>query len=162
MGVLGGASFPRPLAVEGMMVIEQSLALGVEYSALPRLDVMSVHTSYWALAGDLRFFFMRGPFYFGVRAGVQHLGANASATVARVGTFVEAVTVDTVFANPRLGLLYTWSPGLSLGFEVGVQVPLTSKIASTQLMPQQVTSLASTLGRSVLPTVDLLRVGLLL
>src|SRR5882724_11373848 len=41
-GALVGVSFPRPLAVEGMVKLEQLAALGLDYSSLPQIGVSGV------------------------------------------------------------------------------------------------------------------------
>lgn len=173
VGALAGVGFPRPLAVEGIVKLERALAFGLEYSALPQISVSDVQVQAWAITGSARVFPFRGPFFFGLRAGRQHL--NAQASVSAYGyTVPVALGVDTTFLNPQLGLLWTWDPGFSIGIDAGLQIPLTSSTSSridatTPSSAQQyVTSaqnrmenVAGTVGQTVLPTVDLLRVGVL-
>jgi len=158
------------LEIEGLLKLEKTIAIGAEYSVLPTITVSGVQTSFWALAADARVFPFQGPFFFGVRAGRQHLGVDGAATVDHYGTFSESMTVDTTFVNPRLGFLWTWEPGFTIGIDAGVQIPVTSSVSTT--IPSQVAlqlpvysdvvSVANTLGKTVLPTVDLLRIGFLL
>lgn len=173
VGALLGVGFPRPLAVEGVVKLDQSALLGVEYSALPQITVSDVRASCWAVAGDARVFPLHGAFFFGLRAGRQHISAESS--VSAYGyTVPAALTVDTVFVNPRLGFLWTWDPGVTLGIDAGVQIPLSSATAST--LPkttssavagaaasarESLESVARGVGQTTLPTVDLLRVGIL-
>ena len=66
--------------------------------------------------------------------------------------------------NPRIGFLWTSHEGLTLGIDAGVRIPLGPTITSTlplALYPGA-ESTVHTLGSSVLPTINLLRVGLLL
>jgi hypothetical protein len=164
IGAIGGIGFPRPLAIEGMVEIERTLGLGLEYGALPTITTPEVQVSYWALAGDARFFFARGPFFIGMKVGMQHLAANAAMTVSSI-TVSEQLMMETWFVNPRLGLLFTWKPGFTLGIDAGVQLPVASTTTSSvplSLLPAPVVSTANALGTGVLPTIDLLRIGFLL
>jgi hypothetical protein len=166
IGVLGGVGFPRPLAIEGMVKIEGILGLGVEYSAMPSLSIADVDTSFYAIAATARLFPFKNGFFLGLRAGRQHLGGEGTVTVAPYGTYRESVTVDSTFLNPRIGFLWTWDPGITLGIDAGVQVPVGATVSSS--LPggtqanEEVMKVANTLGNSTLPTIDLLKVGFLL
>lgn len=165
VGVIGGVGFPRPLAVEGLIKLERVVALGVEYSALPTLTISSVDTRAWAIAGDLRLFPFQGPFFLGVRAGRQRVDASGSVTVSG-RSLPESYTVDTTFVNPRLGLLFTFRPGITIGTDAGVQIPLSSTTSST--LPDgrpetaEVDRVVKFYANKWLPTVDLVRLGILL
>jgi len=165
IGVLGGVGFPRPLAIEGMIKIEKILALGVEYSVLPTIVAYGVDTTFHALAADARIFPVSGPFFFGVRAGRQHLEGSATAIVNGVG-MSGSLAMDTTFVNPRFGFLWTLGPGFSVGMDVGVQIPLSTSTAIS--LPEGTTAnrqalrVANTFGNTVIPTIDLLRIGILL
>jgi hypothetical protein len=165
VGVLGGVGFPRPLAVEGVVLIDRLLLLGAEYSALPTTTFVGVQTSIWAVAADARVFPFRNGFFVGVRAGQQHLDESASITVTHVGSFSGSNTADTTFLNPRMGFLWNWS-ALALGIDAGVQIPLATSTASNLpagvSAPPAVTDLTHTVSQQALPTIDLLRIGLVL
>lgn len=165
-GVLGGVAFPRPIAVEGMIKIERLVGLGFEYSILPGITVDSVNTHFWALAADARVFPFKNAFFVGLRAGRQHLGGDANIVMPGIGAADENMSVDTTFINPRIGFLWTWGPGISLGVNAGVQIPVSTS-ESSSLPPgtpvdPRITRVANTLGRNVLPTVDLLQIGVML
>jgi hypothetical protein len=165
-GVLGGVAFPRPIAVEGMLKIERLVGLGFEYSMLPGITVDTVNTHFWALAADARLFPFKNAFFVGFRAGRQHLGGDANIVMPGVGAANESMSVDTTFINPRIGFLWTWGPGISLGINAGVQIPVSTS-ESSSLPPgtpvdPRITRVANTLGRNVLPTVDLLQIGVML
>jgi hypothetical protein len=174
VGALVGVGAPRPLSVEALLKIERTVALGLEYSALPSVNVSDVQLSCWALAGSARVFPFQGAFFVGLRAGRQHL--NASTTLSGYGYSVPiAMGVDTTFLNPQIGFLWTWDPGFSIGLDAGVQIPLSSTSASTLAsasMPtvvqsavapvqQTMESIAREVGQTTLPTVDLVRIGML-
>jgi hypothetical protein len=165
-GVLGGVGFPRPLAVEGLIKVERIIAAGVEYSVLPGITVSGVDVAFWAIAADLRVFPLANGFFVGLRAGHQQLGGEDTIDVTGFGPVHETLTVDTTFLNPRVGFLWTWEPGITLGIDAGAQFPVAVKMSTT--LPagyqpaDQAKSLARSLGSSTLPTVDLLRIGFLL
>jgi hypothetical protein len=162
-GVLGGVGFPRPLAVEGVVVIDRLVLLGGEYSALPTTTIEGVQTGLWALAADARVFPFRNGFFVGLRVGRQHLDQSATVTITNVGTFSGSITADTTFLNPRLGFLWHWS-ALALGMDAGVQIPLSASTASNLppgvSAPAAVTAVMQALSQQTLPTIDLLRIGL--
>jgi hypothetical protein len=165
IGVLGGLGFPRPLAIEGMVKVEKTLGLGLEYSALPSLSVSGVETTFHALAADARFFPFQGPFFIGLRAGRQHLGGTGTLSANGV-TAQGSVTVDTTFVNPRIGFLWTFEPGFSVGIDAGVQIPVASNVSTSlpegAVVSDEAMRIARTFGTSVIPTVDLIRLGFLL
>lgn len=165
LGVLGGLGFPRPLAIEGMVKLEKVVALGVEYSVLPTFSVSGVETTFHALAADARVFPLRGPFFIGFRAGHQHIGGVGT---LRVNGLAESggVTVDTTFVNPRIGFLWTFEPGFSVGIDGGVQIPISPTVSNTlpagSVANQEAMRVANAFGTSILPTIDLIRLGFLL
>jgi hypothetical protein len=164
VGVLGGIGFPRPLAIEGVLTFDHLILLGAEYSALPTTNFSGVDTSMWALAADIRVFPMRNGFFIGLRAGKQHLAETATLTVS--STAVSASnTADTTFLNPRIGFLWNWR-AFVIGIDAGVQIPVLTTTASTLPAgvspPSGAADLSHTFSQSVLPTVDLLRIGVVM
>jgi hypothetical protein len=165
-GAIAGVGFPRPLAIEGAITVKRYFLVGGEYSMLPKISVSGVDTMMWALAADARVFPFGGAFFIGVRGGRQHATARATATVANLGSLTESIDVDTWFVNPRIGFAWTWSSGFTLGVDVGVQIPVKSQVTTSlpdaAMADSRVTTTTDLLGKKVLPTVDLLRVGFLL
>lgn len=163
IGALAGVGFPRPLAFEAMIKLGDTLGLGAEYGLLPQVDLGGVRTSMWSLAGDARIFPFRGAFFVGLRAGRQHVDANTTITVAPYGSATEALALDSFFLNPRLGFLWTWDEGFTLGIDAGVQIPVA--VSTTSSLPIALVPGAShtvdSVGGALLPTVDLLRIGML-
>ncbi len=164
VGAIGGVGFPRPLAVEGMAVLGGTVALGAEYAVLPAVTIGGMETSMWSLAGDARVFPLRGPFFLGLRAGRQHVSASTTVTVGSLGSAAESLSLDSWFVNPRLGFLWTSGAGLAFGIEAGVQIPVSAAVSSTLplTLDPAAQATADVLGKSVIPTVDLLRVGVLM
>jgi len=166
LGLLGGLAFPRPLDVEGVIKIGHSAMFGAEFSMLPRTTISGVEPTFWALALDARYFPFKGGFFLGVSGGRQSVSATGTASLGTLGTISESASAETWFVNPRIGYLKTWSSGVTLGFDVGAQIPLAATFATTLpsslSQTQEVMSIAHLVGKSVLPTVDLLRVGFLM
>jgi hypothetical protein len=166
VGVLAAAGFPRPFAIEGMVKVERLLGVGLEYGLFPKTTISGVDVNMWSLAGDARVFPFKGAFFFGLRAGLQSATASTQLTIANYGALTESMTVNTWFVNPRMGFLWTWKPGLSLGIDAGVQLPIASNTSSSlpaQLVANQnVTNATDLFAKTPLPTIDLLQIGLLL
>jgi hypothetical protein len=163
IGAIGGVGFPSPLAIEAMTLWRDTVAVGAEYGVLPELTIDGVHTSLWSLAGDVRFFPFHNAFFVGVRAGRQHVGANTTVTVAPYGSAGESLSLDSWFVNPRVGFLWTSRAGLALGVDVGVQIPVAQDTTSSlplALLPGAQRTVDA-FGGAILPTVDLLRIGIL-
>jgi hypothetical protein len=174
MGAFGGIGFPRPLTLEGFAKIDNIIGFGLEYSLLPAITIDNADTTFWALAGDVRVFPFRNGFFIGLAGGRQHVSASGLATLPSLpglpSSVSEQITGDNWFINPRIGFLSTASWGLTVGIDIGVQIPLTTSMSSTipQNLPISVPlatdayNTAHYLTNSVIPTVDLLRIGLLL
>ena len=161
-GALGGVGFPRALSVEALVVVDRIAALGVEYGAVPAITIEGVDASLWSLAGDARFFPFQGSFYLALGFGYEHLAAATSISLGRFGSVPEVFALDSWFLNPRLGFLWTWAP-FALGLDAGVQIPLSSAVSSTlPIAPFPAAQHAVDALSGVLPTVDLLRIGLVL
>jgi hypothetical protein len=163
-GVIAGIGFPNPLAVEALAEFSGYAAVGAEYGALPAVTIDGVRTSLWSLAGDVRVFPFRGAFFIGLRAGRQHVEATTTVTVMSFGSATEVLDLDAWFLNPRIGFLWTSREGFTLGIDAGVQIPLGPTLSSTlplALYPEAESTIHA-LGSSAIPTIDLLRIGLLL
>jgi hypothetical protein len=162
--VLAGVGFPHPIAVEGLATLGGVVALGADYGVLPSVTIAGVNTSLWSLGVDVRAFPLRGPFFVGLRAGRQHVAASTRISIESLGSAPEALTLDSWFLNPRIGFLWTSRAGLALGVDAGVEIPLAPNVSSSLPLSLSPTAQRTidTLGRNVLPTIDLLRVGFLL
>ena len=162
-GATAGIGFPRPLSLEALVKVGGLLGVGVEYGLLPSVTIDSVDTHLWSVAGDARVFPFRNAFYVGLRAGRQHVEAATTVTIASVAMADEVLALDSWFLNPRIGVLWTGTSGLTVGMEIGVQIPFSSGVTSSlplALVPDAERTV-NTLGKTVLPTIDLLQIGML-
>ncbi len=163
VGVLVGlVSVPRPLGVELFGRFGDYLGAGVGYSALPSglgdvalslAGVSDVTLESAALEGELRLFPFRGSFFVGSAFGRQTLSATAHQSGVTV-----AADMTTYFVTPRIGWLAVWDSGLSLGLDLGVQLPLSSDITVTSNNSQAASdarSVAKAIGDTPLPSVNL-------
>jgi hypothetical protein len=163
LGATAGVGFPRPFSGEAILSIGGWVDLGAEYGFLPTENFGGVNTSLWSVGGELRVHPFRGAFFLGAVVGRQHI--RGATTVAASGlTASEQLDLDAWFVNPRIGFLWTTSFGLAIGIDAGVQVPFRLKVASTLPLSLDPTldARVNQLGNMVLPTIDLLRIGLML
>jgi hypothetical protein len=167
VGAVAGVGFPHPLAVEALVKIDGVLALGLEYSALPKTTIVGVDAKAWALAADARVFPFRNGFFIGLRGGRQVLTVTATADLGALGTYQESGEASTWFVNPRVGFLWTWRSGFTVGIDAGVQIPIGPSLTTTlpagapPQVDNTIASIANTFGTGMMPTVDLLRIGFL-
>ena len=166
-GAFGGVGFPRPLAIEAMVKIDRLVGIGFEYSLLPNATIGGVDTRFYAACADVRLFPFRSGFFIGIAGGYQHVSAATTVTLpGGLGSLAENVTADTWLINPRIGYLSTWDSGFTLGIDAGVQIPLsatiTNTIPSSLAVSKSAEDAARFLGKAVIPTVDLLRIGMML
>lgn len=166
-GVLGGVGFPRPLSVEAVMGFGRIGMVGLEYGVMPKITISSVDTKLWAAAANVRVFPFRGAFFLGLRGGYQAVTAATTLSASGVGSYTESAEMGTWFLNPRMGFMWTPRP-FAISIDVGVQIPLSTTVTRSSLLalvsPEtdaRITSATDTLGRTPLPTIDLLRLGMI-
>lgn len=166
IGALGSVGFPRPLSIEGLVALDDRVAVGLEYGALPQVNVSNVDVTASAIDADLVFFPLRNAFFIGVAAGRQTLTARSTLSLASLGSITEEVGAESWFVAPKLGVLWTSNFGLALGCDVGLQIPFAATFTNTLPaeagLSQGATDVSHFFGKGVLPTVHLLRIGLVL
>jgi hypothetical protein len=163
-GAIAGMGFPRPFAVEAIAQLWMHAVVGLEYGFMPDVTVHGVQVGTWSVAGDARWLPWRGPLFVGVRAGVQHADLAGSLPVSGWGSVSETLGLDSSFVNPRVGVLWVMRSGLVLGMEAGVEIPLSTSMTSTWSLAYapDLQRQIEGLQRSVLPTIDLIRIGFVL
>jgi hypothetical protein len=164
IGALGGVGFPRPVGVEAMLKIGRYFAVGAEYGTLPTMTVSGVNVHLHAFAADARVFPLGGPFFLGARLGRQHASTDATITYLS-RSYSGSATTDTTFVNPRLGFLWTFDSGFSVGMDAGLQIPISHTSSTTApsgfALPSGATATTDYLGTRILPTITLLQLGML-
>jgi hypothetical protein len=134
---------------------------------MPKLSIAGTETKFNALAADARVFPFKDGFFLGVGVGHQHL--DAAGTIALPAPYPainEQLSGSTWFINPRIGFLTTFGWGGTIGIDAGVQIPLNAQFNSTLpsevAMSQDVNNVAHFFTKGVLPTINLLRLGMML
>jgi len=164
VGAYAAAGFPSPLTLGAMISFEKTVSLGFEYGFLPASKLGSVDVTYRSFAGDLRFYPLQSPFFFGVRVGKQHIAGATTISAPPYGSATVTTDADTWYVNPRVGFLWATSIGLTIGMDAGLRIP-TSHTSSNNLpsgiaMPSAVTNVTDVLARKTIPTVTLLQLGM--
>ena len=139
VGVMAGLSVPRPMDGEIYVRALGFFQAGFSYSDFPafvadpllsaaglksgptqvRLDQFS------AWEADLRVFPFAGSFFVGSSFGKQSFSSTVTQSTT-LGNYQGSVSVDTVFATPRIGYQMTIGPGIIVGADAGVQLVLSS------------------------------------
>jgi hypothetical protein len=166
IGAFAGIGFPRPLSIEAMLKLEDLVGVGLEYGALPSFSTSGVNVALNAIDADFRLFPLHNGFFFGAAVGHQQLDLTSTVVVPYgVGPVAEQVSADTWFLNPRVGFLWTWRSGLTVGTDAGLQIPVAASFTNT--IPSEIaasataTDVSHVIGKDVLPNLDLLRIGML-
>jgi len=138
-GATAGVSLPRPLAAHVYARAFGFVAVGFSYSdfpafiANPLLSVAGLKNGqttvnldqFSAYEGDLRVFPFFGDLFVGAGLGRQTFKASMTQSTT-LGNFNGSVAVSTTYVAPRLGYLWTFGPGLTVGMDAGVQLKLSS------------------------------------
>jgi hypothetical protein len=137
--MVGLVSLPRPLDVELYARVTDYFFVGFSYSdfaavfADPLLSAAGLKSGsttarldqFNGFDVDLRVFPFGGSFFLGSSFGRQSVkGAVTEST--QVGPQTATLDLATVYATPRVGWLWTFGPGLTLGLDAGVQLKLSS------------------------------------
>ena len=151
------------------------------------LSSTNIQLANWDLRG--RWHPWNGSFFLGAAYGQQELFGEAKQNLALTANGVSLtvpttlqVDVKTNYLTPHLGWFAVWDSGLTLGFELGLQIPVTSSdsvnVAFSNVSPSQEASVkassqylsakkkvddaAKLLGKQVFPYITLIRLGWLL
>ena len=137
--MLGLLSLPRPAEGEVFVKFMDFVSVGFSYSDFPNLIADPVLQAvgaksgttqarldeFTAYEGNFRIHPFQGAFFFGSSFGHQSLrGAVTESTSA--GPQTGTADIQTFYATPRLGFLWSWNSGFLLGVDGGVQLKLSS------------------------------------
>jgi len=168
IGLLLGVGAPRSATAEVYFKFFDVISIGAIYTYLPSfvgdwiLRAYNVYdpslsvTSY-SWEGALRIHPLRGAFFFGTNVGVGSVNA------VLVGSTRNATaSVNAPFVAPRLGWLWIFGSGITLGVDGGVLIP----IGDPEIVfdppsfrdIKQLNDAAKTVGKSVLPVLNF-RIG---
>ncbi|MFL5436139.1 MAG: hypothetical protein ACJ784_16640 [Myxococcales bacterium] len=163
--MLGLVSLPRPAEGEVFVKFMDFVSVGFSYSDFPNfvadpvLQAAGVKTAttqarldeFTAYEGNFRIHPFQGAFFFGSSFGHQSLrGAVTESTDA--GPQTGTADIQTLYATPRLGFLWSWNSGFLLGVDGGVQLKLSS--TQTVTLPPNADLFAPNLRSDVNKYVD--------
>jgi hypothetical protein len=146
---VGVISLVRPLSLE-VLAKTPRFGLGLGYGAVPGFIGDALLSAVGAKKGsttanlddfsavelDLRYFPFSGAFFVGASGGRQHVqGTVTDSSTVLTGRQTASLEVTSWFATPRLGWLWRFDSGFTIGFDVGVQLALAS--SKTVVMPSQ-------------------------
>ncbi|HLK90420.1 MAG TPA: hypothetical protein VKZ18_11030 [Polyangia bacterium] len=183
--VAGVLAFPRPVEGEVIVKLSSTFALGFEGSFLPELSApgLDAKLDLKAAQGILRWFPGDGVFYVGAGLGYQSFKGTIGETIDG-GELATTADMSGFFVMPQIGVLWISSSGFSLGFGVGLQIPIprdptVSATYNGQPVPAQATaavpqdvineaqtdkdnvqSIARFIVKYPFPKIDLLRIGI--
>lgn len=187
LGPLIGVGLPSLLSLGGTIKLTRFLGGGINLGLIPTLRLSfygQAKLSYQEVDVYGRIYPFGGSLFLGAGVGyatVKGTIENPSFTVNGVDTVEIPISsvgsVRTMVLTPQLGFLKTFAGGLSVGMDVGAQIPIApSKIefeTQTPNLPQtvidqyikpnqeEVRNTLETIGRTPIPTVNL-RLGWLL
>lgn len=168
-GVLVGfGGVQQPVRADVVLRLHEYFAVGGSAGGIPSqmgsamLSLAGVQNgtlSSLSFDGSLLFFPARDSFFLGVSAGSMSLSASSS---NRDG-FV-AVEAHELYVTPRFGWFATWDSGFTFGFDVGMQLPLSTSVVATGTTATVATNaegLARTIVEMPMPTISI-RLGWML
>ncbi len=164
-GPMLGAGFPGFMTVGANARIAKLIGVGVNYGYSPEVTVSSIAIQGWNLEGYARVYPFKSPFFIGAGVGTQKLSGKSSQSGATA-----AGTVATTYVAPTVGFMWTWDFGLAIGFDVGVQIPVTNTrqydatfagIAVPDSQLKELDDALKKIGTTPIPVLNALRVGFL-
>jgi hypothetical protein len=147
-------------------------------------DDVKIQIANWDLRG--RWHPFQGSFFVGAAYGSQNVVAKASKDVKFKTNGIETEVPATVqlelknnYLTPHLGWFAVWDVGFTMGFEIGAQVPMSSKtnleVGFDNVSPSQEAAVKDTdeykkledsvekagdmMGKTTIPYITLLRLG---
>jgi hypothetical protein len=157
IGAMAGVALPRPVSFTALAVIANTVAIGAEYSFAPTFSVQGIEIHASAVSGEARWYVGGTPVFLGASAGVQTLTASGM-----VQGFAGQGSSSKVFITPRFGLHHTFPIGLSIGADVGVEIPVSTTLAVNPSFAEPLVAAndyVDLLTRRVLPELHIARIG---
>ncbi len=161
LGALVGGGAPSLVTGELVLQYKSYLAFGLDYGTTPALHLplaagAKVDASAFSFSTRVRPF--KGDLFLGLGLGSQRF--NGSFTDPTGGPNADAFT-STIFIMPQLGFMHRFQSGLAFGSDIGVELPISSRMTESPLPPPVHDATASFM-KTPIPVVNLLRVGYVL
>ena len=158
---LGLVSLPRPADFSLFARFYGLIGLGIGYSFFPHalsdriLEAATIREASIdldALQAELRLFPFRGAFFIGAALGRQSLSARYAP-----GQESFSAKLDSIYLAPRMGWLGEWDCGFTLGFDFGVQFPLSvnAAVRGNRKLAVNLDDLARQVGNFPVPSLGL-------
>jgi hypothetical protein len=193
IGGLVGVGLPSVLSFGGAIKLTRYFGAGLNIGLIPTIRISlygEAELSYQEYDIYGRIFPFGGMFFVGAGVGYATIAGSLRSTydigpylppnspLSRELSVESEASVRTLVLTPQLGLQHTFGSGLTLGIDVGAQIPLApSEIEFETRLPsqipqpvidqfvepnnQKVRDTLDTIGRAIVPTLNL-RVGFLL
>ena len=178
LGVLAGAGFPSPVSAQLVFKYNDWIGANLELGELPPVTIgvgngITLSQKMWD--ASLRLYPFKGAFFLGCGIGQQWLDANGSVTQDDV-TGTAGMEVKTTFVSPRIGLMHRFGFGLTIGADIGVEVPIDGQSSTTQSVsttlpippgfpgltpPQDAKNLSDKIQSTPIPIIHILQLGYL-
>jgi hypothetical protein len=182
--MVGIASFPRPLEAELALKLSRWFGLAVQGSFLPTLTAPGgeAKLDLKALQGVFRWYPFGGTFFLGGGLGFQNF-VGSLGQIVDGGNLQVTADMSGAFVVPQIGWMIILDSGFSIGFGIGLQIPIPREpiVSSTyngqpvptmptgnvtqdvidqaQANESSVRSVAKVIMRYPLPEIDFLRLG---
>jgi hypothetical protein len=175
VGVEVGVGIPSPLSGDLVIKYKNIVGANLEVGELPQLTLpggngITVSQQMWD--ASLRLYPFKGALFVGCGIGQQWLNAGGSVTEAGV-TGIATMQVQTTFVSPRIGLLHRFGFGLTIGADVGVEIPVSGTTSTSQSVatnlpvppgfqltpPVDATNVANSIKTAPIPIIHILQLG---
>jgi hypothetical protein len=165
--LLAGIGYPRPLSFEAALRTSTRTITSGELVMMPAVTVGGIEANQIGVAAALRVFPLKTPLFIGLRGGFQRTTLTRDVALPYGERLSAKATTETAFINPRAGVMWTWRGGLTMSIDVGVHIPVGAALSvslpngASPEATEKLAKMADALGNAVVPSVDLLRVGMM-
>lgn len=163
-----GLPVPFRFGVESKWM--KTVGLAFDYGLLPTLTFsnVSVKLNGWNVAA--RYYIWSQAFFVGLGIGAQTFEGSQTQVISSVSTTITQEFSSTYLA-PQIGWRWCWESGLFFGAEIGAQIPISTKSATSTNVPgalstpegaaleKEINDQANTFGKNIFPHFALLQVG---
>lgn len=173
LGPTFGVGAPDGMRIGGNIRFKGIISAGAGVTMVPETTISAINANVSRDGAEawLRVHPFRGAFFLGAAGGWQVTRGQATATV---GTPIGAQSgegrgdVRATYIAPHLGFQWMIPPGITIGFDAGVEIPVASREANVDVShngqpvsvdTQDVRSALNTIGTAPIPVIHLLEVG---
>ena len=138
LGPTVGVGLPDGLRIGGSLRVKGIVSAGAAMTMVPEMMISALNASIARNGGEawLRLHPFRGAFFLGAAGGWQRTLGQGSASVETVAGNQSGEgrgSVSAVYVAPHLGFQWMIPPGITVGFDAGVEIPVSTRRASVEL-----------------------------